>query len=317
MRNRNLIILTIMLVMISAVVAIMIFTGDNNTLVNENLENYTWNELSFQYPESWHIENSSNKSSSVDKSYFDKLINPKIGEIVINRQYIPSSGYNIPKNFIPEEINEGESKLKLTSNRKNKINDMEVYENEYVLKNDNSKVVKELWVNKNNAVYSIILYGNNSNVIDIIKNNIKISNKTLTKNPIFGTIVIPKLDCAWNIRADTVDAYNSVWHYTNSYYPGEKGSIGISGHHTTYSSPFNHLETLIKGDKVYINDFLTQKKYTYEVVSNYDIRPENDPSYVQFKKGEKELMLETCWPPGYIYEELYCHCKLVSIEPLV
>ncbi|MDR3222267.1 MAG: class E sortase [Methanobrevibacter sp.] len=315
MRKRTLIILTIMFVMIIAY-TIMTFTGDN-VIVNENLENYTHNELSFQYPESWHVETISNKSGGVNKSYFDKLINPNIGEIIINRQYIPSSEYNIPKNFIPEEINEDESKLKLTSNKKNKINDIEVYENEYVLKNDNSKIVKELWVNKNNAVYSIILYGNKSNVIDIIKNNIKISDKTLTKNPIFGTIVIPKLGCTWNIRTDTVNAYNSVWHYTKSYYPGEKGVMGISGHHTTLSAPFNHLETLTKGDKIYINDFLTQKKYTYEVVSNYDIRPANDPSYVQFKNGEKELMLETCWPPGYIYEELYCHSKLISIEPLV
>jgi sortase A len=303
--------------MISIVTASIMFTGDHDFIdeSNTNLKNYTFNELSFKYPESWVIGNKSSTNSGVDGSCIDKLINHEIGEIIINRQYIPSD-YSIAEDFIPEELGESESKLKLTSKKKEKTDDMEVYENEYTLSNDSSKVVKELWINRNNAVYSIILYGNNSNVIDIIKSKIRISTKTLTKNPVFGTIEIPKLNYNWNIRSDTVNAYKSVYHYDNSYYPGEKGDIGLLGHHITYSAPFESLHKLVKGDKVYINDFLTQKKYTYEVTSNEDIRYDYETNPIQFKKGVKELIMGTCWPPGYTSAERYCYCKLVSIEPL-
>jgi sortase A len=303
--------------MISIATTIIMITEEDNHIneTNETLRTYTFNELSFKYPETWKFGNYSTNDGVDDGSYIDKLTNPKIGEIIINRQYTPS-GYNIPKNFVPEELDGSESELKLKSNKKEKINDIEVYENSYTLKNDSSKVVKELWVNKNNAIYSIILYGNNSNVVDIIKNNMKINSKTLTKNPVFGTVVIPKLSCNWNIRSDTVNEYKSVYHYDNSYYPGEKGSMGLLGHDITYSAPFNRLHTLVKGDRVYINDFLTQKRYGYEVTSNDDIRYDYGTNPIKFEKGAKELIMGTCWPPGYTTAERYCYSKLVSVEPL-
>ncbi|MDR2545824.1 MAG: class E sortase [Methanobrevibacter sp.] len=316
MKNRNIIILIIIFVMVAVFTTMMIFTGEGNS-INEsdiNLKNYTYSELSFKYPETWQIKNST-KSSVIDKNYVDKLVNSNLGEISVNRQYLPS-GYNIPKDFVPEEMNEAESNLKLKSSKKDKINGIEIYENDYTLKNNASTVVKELWVNKNNAVYSIILYGKNSNVMDIIKNNLKVDSKILNKNLVFGTVVIPKLDYNWNIRTDTVNAYSSVWHYNNSYYPGEKGSMGLLGHHTTYSKPFENLHKLVKGDKTYINDFLTQKRYTYEVASNDDIRYDYETNVIKFNKDDKELVMGTCWPPKYTSAERYCHSHLVNIDPL-
>jgi sortase A len=279
---------------------------------NQNLIDFSKEEISFKYPNVFKLEN------STANNYISKLINSQNNEsIIISRQYNPP-GHDNPKNFISEELKGNESKLDLISNKKFKVSNIEVYDNTYKLKNDSSKEIRELWIYKNNAVYSIISTGKKSNLMDIIGNSLNIQTTQLTKNPIFATLEIPKLNVKWDIRYDTVNAYSAVWHYDNSFYPGENGTVGLLGHHTFYSAPFNHFEILSEGDKIYINDFLTEKKYIYEVVSNDDIRYDYQTRKIEseFKKGDKGLIMGTCWPPGRRSAERYCHTKLISVEPI-
>ncbi|MGZ7050304.1 MAG: class E sortase, partial [Methanobacterium sp.] len=55
------------------------------------------------------------------------------------------------------------------------------------------------------------------------------------------------------------------------------------------------------GNKVIIKDKLTQKEYTYEVVSNgNDIRWGVEAEDIKYQTSDNpELWLITCWPPGY------------------
>jgi sortase A len=76
------------------------------------------------------------------------------------------------------------------------------------------------------------------------------------------------------------------------------------------------VETIQPGDKIYINDYLTQKKYTYTVVSNNDIRYDYETNVITFPAGSKELVIGTCWPPGYTAAERYVHCQLSSVDSL-
>jgi sortase A len=317
MQKKYLIILIVLLGIISIYMAIML-SDQSFDYSNQNLNNFSKEEISFKYPDTWELENST-VENSIANNYISKLTNPKENEsITINRQYNPP-GHD-PKNFINEELKENESKLDLESNNKYTINNTDVYENTYKLKNDSSIQIRELWVYKNNAIYSIILSGKKSNIIDIIRNNLNIKTAQLTKNPIFATLAIPKLDVKnikyiKNIRYDSVNE-DGVWHYDTSYYPGEKGTVGLLGHDVTHSAPFKNLYTLSKGDKIYINDFLTEKKYIYEVVSNDDIRYDYETNKIQFEKNDKGLIMGTCWPPGSMSAERYCHSKLISVEPI-
>jgi sortase A len=319
MQKKYLIVLIVLLGVISIYIGSLLFSGQGSVYSNQNLNNFSNGEISFKYPDVYRLENSVANKSAIVNNYISKLSNLQENEfITINRQYNPP-GHNNPKDFISEGLKENESNLDLIDNKKYMVNNTEVYDNTYKLKNDSSNEIRELWVYKNNAVYSIILNGKKSNTIDIIRDSLNIQTTQITKNPIFATVTIPKLNVKWNIRYDTIDTYNAVQKYDKSYYPGENGTIGLLGHHTHYSAPFNHLETLSKGDKVYINDFLTEKKYIYEVVSNYDIRwhdseyPENTN---EFKKNDKGLILGTCWPPGYMSAGIYSHARLISIEPI-
>jgi sortase A len=115
-----------------------------------------------------------------------------------------------------------------------------------------------------------------------------------------------------------VNAYNAVYHYPESVYPGQPGECGILGHRTTYSGLFKNLGTLQIGDKVIIVDTVMKKRYTYEVTSNGDdIRWDYKTNPVRFsQEGEARLMLMTCYPPGKKEAAFITHCKLVSTEDI-
>ncbi|AXV38177.1 MAG: sortase [Methanobacteriaceae archaeon] len=131
-------------------------------------------------------------------------------------------------------------------------------------------------------------------------------------------LIIPKINVKCKIRSDTVNAYDSVYHYTESVLPGQDGECGLLGHRTTYSGPFRQLGSLRSGDKVIIIDPILSEKYTYQVVSNgKDIRWDYKENPIQFEqRGEPRLLLVTCYPPGRKQAAWITHCKLVSTTPL-
>jgi len=131
-----------------------------------------------------------------------------------------------------------------------------------------------------------------------------------------GELVIPKLGVDCTIRSDTVNAYNTVFHYTESAYPGQSGECSLLGHRTTYSEIFKNVGSLQINDKVILIDTVMKKKYIYSVTSNGDdIRWDYKTNPVRFaQEGEARLMLITCYPPGKKEAAYITHCKLVSTE---
>ncbi|HSO26179.1 MAG TPA: sortase, partial [Methanobacteriaceae archaeon] len=131
-------------------------------------------------------------------------------------------------------------------------------------------------------------------------------------------LIIPKigLDC-W-IRSDTVNAYDSVYHYPESVLPGQNGECGLLGHRTIYSGPFKKLGNLKIGDQVIIEDLTLSKRYVYKVTSNgKDIRWDYETNPIKFAQdGDPRLMLITCYPPGRKKAAWITHCKLMKTEEI-
>lgn len=127
-------------------------------------------------------------------------------------------------------------------------------------------------------------------------------------------IIIPKLNVTATIRSDTVNAYNSVYHYPTSVMPGKPGECGILGHRTTYSGLFKNIASLKPGDQATIKDFTQHKKYVYEVTSNGDdIRWDYKTNPIRFsQEGEARLLIVTCYPPGKKEAAWITHFKMVS-----
>ncbi|MGZ7068969.1 MAG: class E sortase, partial [Methanobacterium sp.] len=129
-------------------------------------------------------------------------------------------------------------------------------------------------------------------------------------------VSIPAINTSWGIRSDTVNGYNSTYHYNESFYPSQNGTMGLLGHHTLYSAPFAKIDRLKPGDQVIIADYLTQKKYIYRVVSNGDIKWDYQTNPIKFPNGSTDLTLVTCYPPGTTNAAWMVHCKLSFIELL-
>jgi len=313
---------------------ILVITASGCTDYNtqKQIKHYEMGELSFDYPDTWNITSEDNSTVSffdTENSYNVTIIEQRKpqGYSLKNSLNLNSAG-NIDKNF------------KLISKNNLTINGLEAYENNYHLNDENGKKQrKEIWFEKNNKLYTIIYKGPidgldsknedfsglNINLINSkssfekvvdsiqIKDNESVSSQSTR----WAEISIPSIHAEWWITSKSVNTANSVYHLPNSYYPGEKGEMALMGHHTTHHAPFLHIDRLKTGDKVIIKDFLTQKKYIYEVEYNGDVRWGVKGKNIEYKASEEpKLLLITCYPPGYSRAAWIVHSKLVSVEPL-
>jgi sortase A len=314
---------------------IALVSGSTDT--NTETKHYQNGEISFDYPASW--QQSSTKENQI-AAFQD---NESGLNVSISRQVMPP-GYTPPQNLVPNVASGAKNEFKPTSQQTINLNGTTGYENLYKIQGNGTTIEqRELWVQTNGALYSIIfkypegyestksstisdtidyvksIFNSNSQTNDnsnVIKKSLTIAPTQLSKTAVFGSVYIPTLGVKWDIRYDTVNAYNGVYHYSESSYFGTNGSAGLLGHHTTYSAPFNNVELIKAGDIVVVRDYLTQKKYTYTVVSNDDIRYDYTTNTIKFPQGTNELVLATCWPPGYTTAERYVHCQLSSVEPI-
>ena len=157
---------------------------------------------------------------------------------------------------------------------------------------------------------------NKSNTIDALDPIIRRS--TYTGSATRCVLVIPKISVTGQIRSDTVNDYNAVYHYPESVNPGKSGECGLLSHRTSYSGLFGKLGSLNVGDEVIINDYSSSKKYSYKVTSNgNDIRWDYKQNPISFNKsGDARLLLITCYPPGKKEAAYITHCKLESTTSL-
>ncbi|SCG85059.1 sortase domain-containing protein [Methanobacterium congolense] len=310
---------------IIVVLFLVVYATEGN---NVEKKHFSGDGISFDYSATWEsVEAGSHVAAFKD---------PNSGSnITVNKQFMPSD-YASNNNFA---LNFSEAKdlgFKFVSSENITVDNLSGYKNSYEVNTKNSSIaLDEIWVVKDGFLYSIIVKTpmNESNdkfslssllpgseepvSSDIVTESFKIENSSnSTVSPFWGYVSIPSLGVNWGIRSDTVNALGSVYHYNESFYPGQDGVAGLLGHHTRFSAPFMNIDTLKTGDVVVVTDLLSQKRYTYQVSSSWDIKWDFKTNPVNFTAGNPELKLVTCWPKGYSKAAFQTHCKLVSIEPL-
>lgn len=123
------------------------------------------------------------------------------------------------------------------------------------------------------------------------------------------------------VSGTSIKALNTgAGHYPGSPLPGEVGNVAVAGHRTMYGQPFNKLDRIRPGDKIYmITPFA---KHTYEVVSSWRgqsipfVVARNDWSVIEEKTSERMLTLTTCNPLGKATNRLVAKARLVSTEQI-
>jgi sortase A len=112
-------------------------------------------------------------------------------------------------------------------------------------------------------------------------------------------------------------------HYRETPLPGEAGNVAIAGHRTTYGRPFNRLDEMKAGQKIYLDTPF--QRYEYTVVPTFDGKPNPHPVLpteygVVGKPGDPAahwLTLTTCHPKGSARQRLVLRATLTKTLPPV
>lgn len=107
-----------------------------------------------------------------------------------------------------------------------------------------------------------------------------------------------------------------VAHASTSFYPDEDGTVYLFSHSTNYdwfvsdlNAVFYLLKNLEKDDTVVL--IYKGKRYTYKITGKRVVSP-TATSYLYPYVGHRNLILQTCWPPGSIAERLLIFADLIE-----
>lgn len=139
-------------------------------------------------------------------------------------------------------------------------------------------------------------------------------------------IVIPSL----GVKAVVVEGTSAAalragaGHYPSTPLPGEQGNVAIAGHRTTYGKPFNRIDELGIGKKIFLETPLAT--YTYRVVAHPAdavspcpngacwITTPTDWSVVA-PTPRPSLTLTSCHPKGSAAQRIILRAELVKTGP--
>ena len=97
-------------------------------------------------------------------------------------------------------------------------------------------------------------------------------------------------------------------HYLPTALPGERGTVGIAGHRTTYLAPFRHIDELRHGDEIVLR--MPYGRFRYRVEGSIVVSPTSTASLRRVRYGR--LALTTCTPPFSAAKRLIVTARLRS-----
>jgi sortase A len=125
-----------------------------------------------------------------------------------------------------------------------------------------------------------------------------------------GRIQIPKLGASF-VFVETVTRAalrKGPGHYPRTALPGERGTVGLAAHRTTYLAPFRHIDQLQRGDEVVVA--MPYGRFRYSVEGAIVVSPTNTASLRRVR--DRRLALTTCTPPFSAAKRLIVTARLRS-----
>jgi sortase A len=108
---------------------------------------------------------------------------------------------------------------------------------------------------------------------------------------------------------DTASLKQGPGRYLDSAMPGEGELVYIAGHRTTYGAPFSRIDSLAKGDRVFLE--LPYATVQYEI-TGHRIVAANETSVLE-SKGYEQLALQACHPRFFASHRWISYAKPVAI----
>ena len=153
----------------------------------------------------------------------------------------------------------------------------------------------------------------------------KISNK-LAQGKVFGKIYIPRFDKGY-VRLIGQGTFQKITlnkigpgHYLSSQWPGQVGNFAVAAHRTSHGAPFNKIDTLKQGDKVFVetNDgWFTYEYRQTKVVDPTDIGVISrvPAEMIGAHEGGKYMTMTSCHPKWSNKQRIIVWLELVDQQP--
>ena len=109
-----------------------------------------------------------------------------------------------------------------------------------------------------------------------------------------GRLSFPTLDKDYFVVEGTAtdDLRKGPGHYRDTPLPGERGTVAIAGHRTTYGAPFRNIDKLDKNDVIRVE--MPYGRFTYRVEKTEIVEP--TALYVKKRVAYNRLILSACHP---------------------
>jgi sortase A len=135
---------------------------------------------------------------------------------------------------------------------------------------------------------------------------------SLRKGRAFGRIEMPTLERSFVVAegTDTATLRTGPGHYPSTGMPGQRRTVAVAGHRTTYGAPFADLDELRRGQPIMLT--MPYGRFTYRVDQRRIVEP--TAWWVTRNAGHQRLVLTTCHPPFSAAKRLVVFARLSPSE---
>jgi sortase A len=125
-----------------------------------------------------------------------------------------------------------------------------------------------------------------------------------------GEIVLPSLDKRFFVveGTDTDNLRKGPGHYPDTPLPGEKGTVAIAGHRTTYGAPFRNIDHLKRGQRIIMS--MPYGRYIYRVEKEQIV--DDSALWITDPVGYDRLVLSACHPLYSAAQRLVVFARLTK-----
>ena len=129
-----------------------------------------------------------------------------------------------------------------------------------------------------------------------------------------GKIHLPSLDRSYVMAegTDTATLRKGPSHYPDTPLPGQRGTVAVAGHRTTYGAPFRTIDDLRPGDPVVLE--MPYGRFSYRVERTRIVRPED--LSVKRKVRYDRLIMSACHPLYSAARRIVVFARLARAEPV-
>jgi len=128
-----------------------------------------------------------------------------------------------------------------------------------------------------------------------------------------GKLLIPSIGVSEYVVEGT-DADNlrkGPGHYPETPLPGQRGTVAVAGHRTTYGAPFRKLNDVKKGDRIVFE--LPYGTFVYRVDKTQIV--DDSALWVTRPVGHPQLVLTACHPLYSAAQRIVAFARLVDRRP--